>query len=62
MKATELGPVQVETRGRVPNGSQELAAAKVGSLLQIAAEPALSARVMLAVAADPRSLAPQSPR
>ena len=53
MKATELGPVQVETRGRVPNGSQELAAAKVGSLLQIAAEPALSARVMLAVAADP---------
>lgn len=53
MKATKTAPVRVETHGRVPDGSRELAAAKVGSLLQIAAEPTLSARVMLAVAADP---------
>jgi ribosome-associated translation inhibitor RaiA len=53
MNIREAAPVRVETRGRVPDGTRELAAAKVGSLLRIAAEPALSARVMLAVAADP---------
>jgi ribosome-associated translation inhibitor RaiA len=53
MKAIKTAPVRVETHGRVPDGSRELAAAKVGSLLRIAAEPTLSARVMLAMAADP---------
>ena len=52
-KATETAAVRVETHGRVPNGSADLAAAKVSSLLLAAAEPILSARVMLAVAADP---------
>lgn len=53
MKATESAPVRVEIHGRVPDGSRELAAAKVGSLLRLASESVLSARVMLAVAADP---------
>ena len=58
MKATKTAPVHVETHGRVPDGSRELAAAKVGSLLRIAAEPTLSARVMLAMAADPAVACP----
>ena len=37
----------------MPNGSADLAAAKVGSLFVAVAEPVLSARVTLAVAADP---------
>jgi ribosome-associated translation inhibitor RaiA len=53
MKSTQTAPVRIESHGRVPDGSRELAAAKVGALLQIAAERTLSARVMLAVAADP---------
>ena len=53
MKATDTAAVRVETHGKVPNGSADLAAAKVSSLLLVAAEPVLSARVTLAVAADP---------
>ena len=53
MKATEAAAVRVETHGRVPNGSADLASAKVSSLLLAVAEPILSARVMLAVVADP---------
>jgi len=53
MKAAQIAQVRVETHGRVPDGSAELAEAKVSSLLQAAAEPVLSARVTLAVAADP---------
>jgi hypothetical protein len=41
MSVREIAPVRVQTQGRVPNGTRELAAAKVGSLLRIAAEPAL---------------------
>jgi ribosome-associated translation inhibitor RaiA len=52
MKSTETAPVRVEVHGRVPDGSRELAAAKVGQVLRLAAEPVLAARVMLAVAAD----------
>ena len=52
MKTTETAQVRVELHGRVPDGSRELAAAKVGSVLRLAAEPVLAARVMLAVAAD----------
>ena len=52
MKATEAAAVRVETHGKVPNRSADLAAAKVSSLLVAVAEPVLSARVTLAVAAD----------
>ena len=53
MRAAQTAQVRVESHGRVPDGSAELAEAKVGSLLRAAAEPVLSARVTLAVAADP---------
>lgn len=53
MDAVQTVPVQVEMHGRVPDGMRELAAAKVGSLLRFASEPVLSARVTLAVSADP---------
>ena len=53
MKTIETATVRVETHGKVPNGSADLAAAKVGALLRVAAEPVLTARVMLAVAPDP---------
>jgi ribosome-associated translation inhibitor RaiA len=53
MKAVGAPGVRVETYGRVPEGSADLAAAKVGSLLRVAAEPVLSARVIVAVSADP---------
>jgi len=53
MDAVQTVPVQVEMHGRVPEGMRELAAAKVGSLLRFASEPVLSARVTLAVSADP---------
>ncbi|SRR5579871_4754920 len=53
MRTAQTAPVRVETHGRVPDGSAELAEARVGSLLRAASEPVLSARVALAVAADP---------
>ncbi len=53
MNAVQAMPVQVEVHGQVPDGMRELAAAKAGSLLRFAAEPVLSARVTLAVSADP---------
>ena len=52
-RAAETAAVRVEAHGRVLRGSADLAAAKVGSLLRVAAEPVLSARVTVAVAADP---------
>ena len=51
MKATGTTAVRVDEHGRIPEGAAELAAAKVGSLLRSAAEPVVSARVTLAVAA-----------
>src|SRR6516162_1013367 len=53
MNAIQTMPVQVEAHGRVPDGMRELAAVKTGSLLRFASEPVLSARVTLAVSADP---------
>jgi ribosome-associated translation inhibitor RaiA len=53
MMAVGAAEVRVETHGRVPEGSAGLAVAKVGSLLRAAAEPVLSARVTVAVSADP---------
>jgi ribosome-associated translation inhibitor RaiA len=45
--------VQIEGHGRVPDGMRELATAKADWLLRFASEPVLSARITLAVAADP---------
>lgn len=42
-----------ETQGSVPEGMPELAIAKVDSLLRLATEPVLFARVTLTMAADP---------
>jgi ribosome-associated translation inhibitor RaiA len=50
--------VRIQTHGKVPDGAHELAAAKVGALLRIAAEPVLSAQVTLTVAADPAVASP----
>ena len=53
MQDTQPVQVQIETQGAVPEGMPELAIAKVRSLLRLAAEPALFARVTLTMAADP---------
>jgi ribosome-associated translation inhibitor RaiA len=53
MNAVQTIPVQVEAHGRVPDGMRELAAAKAASQFRFASEPVLSARVTLAVSADP---------
>lgn len=53
MTAADPAAVRIKSHGRVPEGAADLARAKVGSLLRVAAEPVLSARVTLAVAGDP---------
>ena len=53
MNAVQAIPVQVEAHDQIPDGMRELAAEKVSSLLRFASEPVLSARVTLAVSADP---------
>ena len=53
MNAVPTVTVQVEVHGRMPGGMRELAAAKTSSLFRFASEPVLSARVILAVSADP---------
>jgi ribosome-associated translation inhibitor RaiA len=53
MTTADMTTVRIKTHGKVPEGMPELAAAKVGSLLRIAAEPVLSAHVTLTMAADP---------
>lgn len=53
MRIAEGTSVRVGVHGNVPPDAVGLATAKVASLLRTAAEPVLSARVMLAVAADP---------
>ena len=58
MKAAGTAGVRVATHGRVPAGSADLAAAKVGCLLRVAAEPVPSARVIVAVSADPAVACP----
>jgi len=58
MKAAGTAGVRVATHGRVPAGSADLAAAKVGWLLRVAAEPVPSARVIVAVSADPAVACP----
>ena len=53
MKAAETAEIRVETHGMVPREAADQVVAQVGSLLRVAAEPILSAHVMLTVAADP---------
>jgi hypothetical protein len=53
VKTTHAVHVQTETRGDVPRFAVRLAAAKVQSLLRMAPEPVLFARVTLTMAADP---------
>lgn len=45
--------VQAETRGAVPEGAVRFAVDRVSSLLRMASEPVLFARVKLSMAADP---------
>ena len=53
MQGTQPVQVQIETQGVVPDGMAELAVAKVDSVLRLATEPVLHARVTLTMAADP---------
>src|SRR5271166_3264142 len=53
MHGTQPVQVQIETQGAVPEGTPELAIAKVDSLLRLATEPVLHVRVTLTMAADP---------
>ena len=46
-------PVAVTARGRIPAEIRELAEVKIGAALKHAARPVLSARVTLAISADP---------
>ena len=53
MAGTRTVQVQAETRGAVPEGAASFAVHRVSSLLRIAPEPVLFARVKLTMAADP---------
>jgi hypothetical protein len=53
MADTQMVQVQTETRGAVPEGAASLAVHRVGSLLRVAPEPVLFARVKLIMSADP---------
>jgi ribosome-associated translation inhibitor RaiA len=53
MTAIEAIPVRAGTHGTVPESAQELAVAKVRSVLQHVTRPVLSARVTLTMSADP---------
>lgn len=53
MADTRTVRVQTETRGAVPEGAVDLAVHRVTSLLRVAPEPVLFARVTLTMSADP---------
>jgi len=53
MAGTGTVQVQVQTRGAVPEGAASFAVHRVSSLLRMAPEPVLSARVKLTMAAGP---------
>ena len=53
MADTPIVQVQTETRGAVPEGAVDLAVHQVNSLLRVAPEPVLFARVKLIMSADP---------
>jgi ribosome-associated translation inhibitor RaiA len=53
MTTAQSLPVRTGIRGRVPEGADEIAVTKVRSALRHVARPILSARITLAVSADP---------
>ena len=53
MRAAQTATVRVQTNGRVPHGTAELAEAKIGSLIRVAAEPISPTRATVVVCADP---------
>lgn len=53
MKGVQTPQVQTEVRGPVPGNAADLAVRKVRSLLRLAPEPVLFARVKLIMATDP---------
>ena len=53
MTDTQSLQVQTETRGAVPEGAVSFAVQRISSLLAVASEPVLFARVKLTMAADP---------
>jgi ribosome-associated translation inhibitor RaiA len=53
MNANQVVPVRTGSRGRVPEGAEELAVARIRSALGHVAKPVLSARVTLVMSADP---------
>ena len=53
MKATQVVPVRTASRGKVPEGTEELAVSRIRSVLGHVAKPVLSARVTLTMSADP---------
>jgi ribosome-associated translation inhibitor RaiA len=58
MTVIEAIPVRIGTHGAVPEGAQEIAVAKVRSVLQHVRRPVLAARVTLAMSADPAVACP----
>ena len=53
MKITQVVPVRTGSRGRVPEGTEELAVSKIRTVLGHVAKPVLSARVTLTMSGDP---------
>ena len=53
MNATQVVPVRTGSRGKVPQGAEELAVTRIRSVLRHVARPVLSARVTLRMSADP---------
>ena len=53
MKATQLVPIRIGSRGNVPEGNEELAISRTRSVLGHVVKPVLSARVTLTMSADP---------
>jgi ribosome-associated translation inhibitor RaiA len=52
MNINEVVPVRTGSRGKVPEGAEELAVTKIHSVLRHVAKPVLSARVALMISAD----------
>jgi ribosome-associated translation inhibitor RaiA len=53
MNPIQVVPVRAGSRGRVPEGAEELAVSRIRSVLGHVAKPVLSARVTLMMSADP---------
>ena len=53
MNANQVVPVRTGSRGRVPEGAEELAVSRIRSAIGHVAKPVLAARVTLIMSADP---------